>query len=253
MNADSRSEPAADDRESAYELLQRGLALTRRRHHAQAAIVLARAARAEPRKGSILEPLGRAYHLTRQYDLALDTIRVEAEGAFALGLDEAAAVRKVPAAAHKGRLRVLVIGVRRFDDFIYCAGRRDCDVQPLPNAPNDADGLATTLQLQEGKAFARVDVVRVGHGIGPTPTKRAILDALAYLEPARPEDTTIVFLASHGFTAPATGEYYFMTSDATAESLPVDFASQMRAAERVAIGRYPVVCEAKRRGCVGGA
>ena len=151
--------------------------------------------------------------------LALDTIRVEAEGAFALGLDEAAAVRKVPAAAHKGRLRVLVIGVRRFDDFIYCAGRRDCDVQPLPNAPNDADGLATTLQLQEGKAFARVDVVRVGHGIGPTPTKRAILDALAYLEPARPEDTTIVFLASHGFTAPATGEYYFMTSDATAESL----------------------------------
>jgi tetratricopeptide (TPR) repeat protein len=76
MNADSRSEPAADDHESAYELLQRGLALTRRRHHAQAAIVLARAARAEPRKGSILEPLGRAYHLTRQYDLARETFEL---------------------------------------------------------------------------------------------------------------------------------------------------------------------------------
>ena len=76
MNAASRSEPAADDRESAYELLQRGLALTRRRHHAQAAIVLARAARAEPRKGSILEPLGRAYHLTRQYELARDTFEL---------------------------------------------------------------------------------------------------------------------------------------------------------------------------------
>jgi Flp pilus assembly protein TadD len=73
MNAESRSELAPDDRESAYELLQRGLALTRRRHHAQAAIVLARAARAEPRKGSILEPLGRAYHLTKQYDLARET------------------------------------------------------------------------------------------------------------------------------------------------------------------------------------
>jgi len=73
MNADSRSEPEADDRESAYELLQRGLALTRRRHHAQAAIVLARAARAEPRKGSILEPLGRAYHHSGQYELARET------------------------------------------------------------------------------------------------------------------------------------------------------------------------------------
>lgn len=50
-----------DDRESAYELLQRGLALMRSRHHAQAAVVLERAARAEPRKGSILEALGRAY------------------------------------------------------------------------------------------------------------------------------------------------------------------------------------------------
>jgi Flp pilus assembly protein TadD len=49
-----------DDRESAYELLQRGTALMRRRHYAQAAVVLARAARLEPGKGSILEALARA-------------------------------------------------------------------------------------------------------------------------------------------------------------------------------------------------
>ena len=48
------------DREGAYELLQRGTALMRRRHHAQAAVVLERAARLEPGKGSILEALGRA-------------------------------------------------------------------------------------------------------------------------------------------------------------------------------------------------
>jgi Flp pilus assembly protein TadD len=48
------------DRESAYELLQRGQSLLLRRHHAQAAVVLERAARAEPNKGSILEALGRA-------------------------------------------------------------------------------------------------------------------------------------------------------------------------------------------------
>jgi len=49
-----------DDRESAYELLQRGRDLTRRRHYAQAAVVLERAARLEPGRGSILEALGRA-------------------------------------------------------------------------------------------------------------------------------------------------------------------------------------------------
>jgi Flp pilus assembly protein TadD len=51
----------AEDRESAYELFQRGQALMRRRHNAQAAVVLERAARLEPGKGSILEALGRAY------------------------------------------------------------------------------------------------------------------------------------------------------------------------------------------------
>jgi Flp pilus assembly protein TadD len=67
-------EPADDpERESAYELLQRGQALLKSRHHAQAAIVLERAARAEPGKGSILEPLGRAYHHSRQFERARET------------------------------------------------------------------------------------------------------------------------------------------------------------------------------------
>ena len=50
----------ADNPESAYELLQRGHELLRGRHNAQAAIVLERAARLEPGRGSILEALGRA-------------------------------------------------------------------------------------------------------------------------------------------------------------------------------------------------
>src|SRR6185295_20321175 len=61
------------ERESAYALLQRGQALIRSRHHAQAAIVLERAARVEPGKGSILEPLGRAYHHSGQFDRARET------------------------------------------------------------------------------------------------------------------------------------------------------------------------------------
>ena len=61
------------DRESAYALFQRGLALIKSRHHAQAAIVLQRAAHLEPGKGSILEPLGRSYHHSGQFDRARET------------------------------------------------------------------------------------------------------------------------------------------------------------------------------------
>lgn len=67
-------EPADDhERESAYALLQRGHALMRSRHHAQAAIVLERAARAEPGKGSILEALGRAFYNSGQHDRSRQT------------------------------------------------------------------------------------------------------------------------------------------------------------------------------------
>ena len=72
LERDDDPTPEAD-RESAYALLQRGLALIKSRHHAQAATVLERAAREEPGKGSILEPLGRAYHHSRQYELARQT------------------------------------------------------------------------------------------------------------------------------------------------------------------------------------
>jgi Flp pilus assembly protein TadD len=61
-----------DGGESAYELLQRGQALMARRHHAQAAIVLERAARLEPARGSILEPLGRALFMSGQLERAAE-------------------------------------------------------------------------------------------------------------------------------------------------------------------------------------
>jgi len=61
------------ERESAYDLLQRGHALLERRHFAQAAIVLERADRQEPAKGSILEALGRAYFNSGQAEQARAT------------------------------------------------------------------------------------------------------------------------------------------------------------------------------------
>jgi Flp pilus assembly protein TadD len=80
------------DPDTTYELLQRGSALLARRHHAQAAVVLARAARLEPGKGSILEALGRAYFNSAQSERARETFEALLEvdpsspyGHFALG------------------------------------------------------------------------------------------------------------------------------------------------------------------------
>jgi tetratricopeptide (TPR) repeat protein len=67
------------DHESAYALLQRGLELNRQRHHAQAAIVLERAARLAPGKGSILEALGRAYYNSGAYERARETFEAALE------------------------------------------------------------------------------------------------------------------------------------------------------------------------------
>lgn len=53
---------ALAERETAYGLLQRGTSLLARRHYAQAAVILERARRLEPGKGSIIEPLARAYY-----------------------------------------------------------------------------------------------------------------------------------------------------------------------------------------------
>jgi tetratricopeptide (TPR) repeat protein len=72
MHAGQPDEPHADH-ESAYSLLQRGHELMRMRHHAQAAIVLERAARVEPGKGSILEALGRAYYNSGQHERSRET------------------------------------------------------------------------------------------------------------------------------------------------------------------------------------
>ena len=63
----------SDEPESAYDLLQRGRALLERRHNAQAAVVLERAARLEPGKASILEALGRAYFNSGQAERSRET------------------------------------------------------------------------------------------------------------------------------------------------------------------------------------
>ena len=63
------------ERETAYGLFQRAGAMLKRRHHAQAAVLLERAAALEPGKGSIVEALARAYYNSGQHDRAAASFR----------------------------------------------------------------------------------------------------------------------------------------------------------------------------------
>jgi Flp pilus assembly protein TadD len=96
-----------DPDESAYDLLQRGHHLMTNRHNAQAAVVLERAARTEPGKGSILEALGRAYFNSGQHARAVEAFEALLEidpsahyGHFALGLSLARLGRPQEARTH---------------------------------------------------------------------------------------------------------------------------------------------------------
>jgi len=82
------------ERETAYGLLQRAKALMKRRHNAQAAVLLERARRLEPGKGSIVEPLARAYYNSGQHQLAAtafeELLEIEPSSAYAhFGLGQA--------------------------------------------------------------------------------------------------------------------------------------------------------------------
>ena len=103
---------ASDSSESAYDLLVRGTELLRDRHNAQAAVVLERASRLEPGKGSILEALGRAYFNSGQHARAAEAFEALLEvdpsahyAHFALGLS-LARLGRIPDARTHLRLAV---------------------------------------------------------------------------------------------------------------------------------------------------
>ncbi|MDP9271171.1 MAG: tetratricopeptide repeat protein [Chloroflexota bacterium] len=97
----------ADDRDSAYELFQRGSRLLAERHPGAAAVLLERASRLEPGKASILEALGQAYFNQGDHQLAADRFREIVErdplahyAHFGLGLSEERLGHTGPAHQH---------------------------------------------------------------------------------------------------------------------------------------------------------
>ncbi|HEX7195615.1 MAG TPA: tetratricopeptide repeat protein [Candidatus Limnocylindria bacterium] len=108
------SRPPDDDRESAYELFQRGSRMLEERHFGASAVLLERALALEPGKASILEALGQAYFNQGSFELAADRFSaiVDADPVahyahFGLGLARAR-LHDVTAARRHLRMAVLL-------------------------------------------------------------------------------------------------------------------------------------------------
>ncbi|HSL20321.1 MAG TPA: caspase family protein [Vicinamibacterales bacterium] len=133
-------------------------------------------------------------------------IRVEAFNGVSMGTAETyikvpADVRVSPVA---GNLYVLAVGVNTFPDLPSGLN--------LAFAARDAEAMAATLE-RRGAGHYRQSYVRVLSDEGTIkPDRDAIVSALEFVKQGGPNDTVVIFLASHGITDQA-GNYYFVPRD----------------------------------------
>ncbi|HLA65150.1 MAG TPA: tetratricopeptide repeat protein [Candidatus Saccharimonadales bacterium] len=111
----------ADERDSAYDLFQRGSRLLAEHHAAAAAIVLERCLSLEPGKASILEALGRAYYeqgdharAAQRFEAIVDGNPLADYAHFGLGL---AQIRLGKAADARQHLRMAAFLKPENDDY----------------------------------------------------------------------------------------------------------------------------------------
>ncbi len=168
--------------------------------------------------------------VTARVGSASSVIRVEAETERSLGIDESAPLAlPVAGRARPGKLWLVITGVSRFDSVLACEADKSCKVRvsQLPNTSNDARELADVLKRHTGKLFSSVSTVLLTEDAPDKPTKANLVSRLKELEQVSAEDTVLVFVASHGFTPdPASGEYYFVTKDASQQDLLAVFSAK---------------------------
>jgi WD40 repeat protein len=133
-------------------------------------------------------------------------IRVEAFNGVSMGTAETylglpAGVR---AAAVVGDLYLVAIGVNAFPNLPAN--------MHLAFAAQDAEEMATTLANQGAGHYARTFVKVLSDTGTVKPDRDAIVSALEFVRQAGPQDTVVIFLASHGISDPA-GNYYFVPRD----------------------------------------
>jgi hypothetical protein len=103
-----------------------------------------------------------------------------------------------------GTLHLISIGVSHYPNLPQN--------KQLDFAAKDAVALHQLLTTQAKKQYRQIKHTLLSDNQGQTPTKRNIENALEQLRQAKPEDTTIVFLAGHGIKMEGK-DYYFIPRD----------------------------------------
>jgi outer membrane protein assembly factor BamB len=145
--------------------------------------------------------------LAHEIDLPLhendNTVRIESTSGQSMGLAETHFHTTRTAPAVKGDLYLLAIGINQF---------RRMPTNNLSFAVNDAEKLAERFRAEDGRTFRRVHLRTITDNSRIKPTKREIINQLAFFKAAGPYDTSILFLASHGLSDNA-GNYYLVPCD----------------------------------------
>lgn len=153
---------------------------------------------------------------SRQIELDLygddNIIRVETSHGEALGLAETwvGLPRAFPAPKRAGALYLLSVGVNTFTGLP--------ESMHLEFAAQDSKAISQALTERALPLFKQVNVQLLNDFAEEKPERSAILKALSFISQAGPDDTVLVFLASHGISDPA-GNYYFVPRDSQAREL----------------------------------
>jgi WD40 repeat protein len=157
-------------------------------------------------------------HLEKRFEIPLSNldnqIRVEAFNGVSIGIAEST-VSLPPSTTlsnEPGNLYLLAIGANAFSNLP--------EDNWLKFAANDAEELTRVLTEKANGLFKRIVAKTLTDDTPVKPDRSAIINALEFLQQAGPEDTVIVFLASHGVSDRA-GNYYFVPRDAK----PEDFSA----------------------------
>lgn len=156
--------------------------------------------------------------LVVESDRADNDIRIEVDQGQSLGLVETYAelpgtVATRPAA--RGKLIVLAVGI---NEFVNIPDRRKRALPDLAYAAQDAQAFSKVLEASSKGLFREVKTVLLNDFTETKPDQAEIRKALLQLQQAGPDDTVVLFLASHGFSDKA-GNYFFLNRDSSYEDV----------------------------------
>jgi len=139
-------------------------------------------------------------------------IRVEAFNGVSMGIAETYV--RLPAeirpAAVKGNLYMLAVGVNVFPAL----PRRS----HLAYAARDAQELGWALEKRSTENYEHIKIHIISDLSTDKPDRQTIVEALKFVQQAGPDDTVVIFLASHGISD-AAGNYYFVPRDVVGQDI----------------------------------